>query len=63
MYLNSLSSISIAGVGFFITAASSSCVSYGMDFQNGGSYFQNSLANEPFTCVEQFQGKQASFVI
>ncbi|KAF2178349.1 hypothetical protein K469DRAFT_742163 [Zopfia rhizophila CBS 207.26] len=30
------------------------CVSYGMDFQNGGSYFQNSMSNDPFTFVTQY---------
>jgi hypothetical protein len=32
------------------------CLSYGMDFQNGGFYFQNSLSTEPFTFVTQFDG-------
>lgn len=32
------------------------CISYGMDFQNGGSYFQNSLSNDDFTFVSQFEG-------
>jgi hypothetical protein len=32
------------------------CVSYGMDFQNGKSYFQNSLSNDNFTFVSQFEG-------
>ncbi|CAI6316645.1 unnamed protein product [Periconia digitata] len=32
------------------------CLSYGMDFQNGGSYFQNSLSNDNFTFVSQFDG-------
>ena len=32
------------------------CRSYGMDFQSGGYYFQNSLSNDNFTFVEQFQG-------
>ncbi|PSN60895.1 hypothetical protein BS50DRAFT_639589 [Corynespora cassiicola Philippines] len=30
------------------------CQSYGMDFQNNGSYFQNSLSNDNFTFVTQF---------
>ncbi|KAF2786928.1 hypothetical protein K505DRAFT_199486, partial [Melanomma pulvis-pyrius CBS 109.77] len=30
------------------------CLSYGMDFQNGQSYFQNSLSSESFTFVTQF---------
>ncbi|KAF1952505.1 hypothetical protein CC80DRAFT_381895, partial [Byssothecium circinans] len=32
------------------------CESFGMDFQNKGSYFQNSLSNENFTFVSQFDG-------
>jgi hypothetical protein len=32
------------------------CLSYGMDFQNGGSYFQNSLSSDSFTFVSQFDG-------
>ncbi|KAF1991808.1 hypothetical protein K402DRAFT_416340 [Aulographum hederae CBS 113979] len=32
------------------------CVSYGMDFQDGGEYFQNSLSNSSFSFVSQFQG-------
>ncbi|KAF2116396.1 hypothetical protein BDV96DRAFT_645720 [Lophiotrema nucula] len=37
------------------------CVSYGMDFQNGGSYFQNSNSNDNFTFVSEFDGCQADF--
>jgi len=36
-----------------------SCVSYGMDFQNGGSYFQNSLSTDNFTFVTQYDGRHA----
>lgn len=32
------------------------CLAYGMDFQNGGSYFQNSLSSDNFTFVSQFDG-------
>ncbi|PVI01680.1 hypothetical protein DM02DRAFT_654286 [Periconia macrospinosa] len=32
------------------------CQSYGMDFQQGGSYFQNTNSNDPFTFVSQFDG-------
>ncbi|KAJ4295298.1 hypothetical protein N0V90_007309 [Kalmusia sp. IMI 367209] len=31
------------------------CHSYGMDFQSNGYYFQNSLSNDYFTFVEQFE--------
>ena len=34
------------------------CVAYGMDFQNGGSYFQNSNSNDNFTFVSEFDGKK-----
>jgi hypothetical protein len=32
------------------------CVAYGMDFQNGGSYFQNILSPENFGFVSQYEG-------
>ncbi|KAK7183594.1 hypothetical protein DPSP01_010429 [Paraphaeosphaeria sporulosa] len=32
------------------------CHSYGMDFQSGGTYFQNSLSSDNLTFVEQFEG-------
>ncbi|KAF2655214.1 hypothetical protein K491DRAFT_434841 [Lophiostoma macrostomum CBS 122681] len=37
------------------------CYSYGIDFQNGGSYFQNSLSNDNFTFVSQYSGCQNDF--
>ncbi|OCK73552.1 hypothetical protein K432DRAFT_312580 [Lepidopterella palustris CBS 459.81] len=39
-------------------SALADCVSFGMDFQNGGEYFQNSLSNDDFTFVSQFEGCQ-----
>jgi hypothetical protein len=36
--------------------ASPSCIAFGVDFQDGGSYFQNSLSNSDFTFVSQFEG-------
>lgn len=57
-------------VSHFLTALASTtlksrqdngtCHSYGMDFQSGGSYFQNSLSNDSFTFVEQFEGMYLS---
>jgi hypothetical protein len=32
------------------------CQSYGVDFQDGGSYFQNSLSNEDFNATQEFEG-------
>jgi hypothetical protein len=32
------------------------CKSFGVDFVDGESYFQNSLAQEPFTFVSKFEG-------
>jgi hypothetical protein len=32
------------------------CKSFGVDFEDQGSYFQNSLAQEPFTFVSKFEG-------
>ncbi|KAK6438866.1 hypothetical protein LTR95_004930 [Oleoguttula sp. CCFEE 5521] len=36
--------------------ANSTCNAYGIDFQNGGSYFINTLSQANFTCVTQFEG-------
>lgn len=47
-------------LGFLVTKIQSqTCVSFGVDFQDGQSYFQNSLSNDPFTFVSEFQGCQA----
>ena len=32
------------------------CQSYGTDFVDGGSYFQNSLSSASFTAVQYFEG-------
>ncbi|KAF2084454.1 hypothetical protein K490DRAFT_558, partial [Saccharata proteae CBS 121410] len=32
------------------------CYSYGIDFQNGGSYFINAESTDNFTAVTQFEG-------
>lgn len=37
-------------------SAMADCLSYGMDFQNGKTYFQNSNSPENFTFVSQFEG-------
>ncbi len=50
--------VAIAAVIFARAAsAEETCISFGMDFQNGGSYFQNSLSQESFTFVSQFERK------
>jgi hypothetical protein len=49
-------SMAMSLVAIGASTVSADCVSYGMDFQNGGSYFQNSLSNENFTFVSQFEG-------
>jgi len=41
-------------------ALAQTCESFGVDFQNGGSYFQNSLSTDPFTFVEEFDGMTLS---
>jgi hypothetical protein len=33
------------------------CITFGVDFQNGGSYFQNSLSTAPFTFAQEFEGE------
>ncbi|KAK0938864.1 hypothetical protein LTR29_009598 [Friedmanniomyces endolithicus] len=40
------------------SALAQSCESFGDDFQNGGSYFQNSLSSDPFTALQEFDGCQ-----
>ena len=37
-------------------ALAQTCESYGVDFQNGGSYFQNSFSTDPFNFLEEFSG-------
>ncbi|KAF2137676.1 uncharacterized protein K452DRAFT_301847 [Aplosporella prunicola CBS 121167] len=51
---------SIATLSLLVQGAllDNTCRSYGMDFQNGQSYFQNSLSTDPFTFVQQFEGCQ-----
>ena len=39
------------------------CESYGVDFQEGGTYFQNINSTDPFTFVSEFSGELASCVI
>jgi hypothetical protein len=41
------------------------CVSYGIDFQNNGTYFINSASDDFFTAVNQFKGPfdQSNFSI
>lgn len=36
------------------------CSSFGIDFQDGGSYFINSLDTNPFTSVVEFEGCEGS---
>lgn len=37
-------------------ATTSNCESYGIDFQSGGTYFQNESSTSPFTFVSLFEG-------
>lgn len=36
--------------------ASAQCEVYGIDIQNGGTYFENSQLTVPFTLVQEFSG-------
>lgn len=40
------------------SAAYTQCESFGVDFQDGGSYFQNISSTDPFTFVSIFEGCQ-----
>ena len=58
-----MASIKVASSALALTFATSvfaqecgSCQSFGVDFQSGGSYFQNSLSTDPFTAVQEFEG-------
>ncbi|KAF2719942.1 hypothetical protein K431DRAFT_271721 [Polychaeton citri CBS 116435] len=49
----------LAGAALALTFAATAyadCESYGIDFQNNGSYFQNNLVSDPFTALQQFSG-------
>lgn len=48
-----------AAVGFAARGVLADCQSYGMDFQNGGDYFQNVTSSDPFTFAQQFSGCEA----
>lgn len=55
-----MSLLSFAKFGLVAIAAqrvAADCSSFGVDFQDGGVYFQNSLSTDPFTFVSQFEGK------
>ncbi|KAK3116912.1 hypothetical protein LTR53_002208 [Teratosphaeriaceae sp. CCFEE 6253] len=54
----SIISASAALLAFAAYTSAQTCDSYGLDFQNGGSYFQNSLSSDPFTALQEFEGCQ-----
>ena len=37
-------------------ASAQTCISFGIDFVDGGSYFQNSLSTDDFTFVSEYEG-------
>ena len=53
---SSMSSRVIMALALLSAKVLADCEVYGMDFQNGGSYFQNSLSTDPFTFVQEFEG-------
>ena len=55
------SKFALVSAFFAQTAWSQNCISFGVDFQSDGSYFQNSLSNDSFTFVSRFEGIQQSF--
>lgn len=59
MFIRSAPILPLAGVllAFTSRTLAQSCLSYGIDFVNGGSYFINTLSNDSFTCVTQFSGR------
>lgn len=53
----SISATGIFGLALLATKTwAQTCVSYGVDFQNGGSYFQNITSTDPFTFASIFEG-------
>lgn len=42
----------------FVPSALCDCESFGVDFQSGGTYFQNVNSTDPFTAVQEFTGCQ-----
>jgi len=52
------SALAAAGLLLSLTqVGAQTCESYGIDFQNGGSYFQNISSTAPFTFVSIFEGQ------
>ncbi|QDS75105.1 hypothetical protein FKW77_007220 [Venturia effusa] len=57
----SLSSIKLLAIGLvaqYSFAQDNPCKSFGVDFQDGGSYYQNSNSSDPFTFVSKYEGCQ-----
>jgi len=48
-------SILLLAIGFAVRAAAQ-CQSYGYDFVDGGSYFQNISSSDDFTFISYFEG-------
>ena len=42
---------------FAFARSNQTCISYGVDFEGGGSYFQNASSSDPFTFVTRFEGR------
>lgn len=56
----SMAAFAIATALFFVTALGkdTTCQSFGVDFQNNGTYFQDSRSTAPFTAIQEFSGCQ-----
>lgn len=55
--LSALAAISLLGSGVQAQDTTDTCVSYGVDIQNGGSYFQNISSTADFTFTSIFEGE------
>ncbi|KAK5005864.1 hypothetical protein LTR28_007188, partial [Elasticomyces elasticus] len=51
-----MAGLAALSLSFLSASVSATCYSYGMDFQNGGTYFQNISSSAPFTFDSQFEG-------
>lgn len=54
--LRSLALLGMLAVAPTVLADDNPCIVMGIDFQDGGYYFQNSLSDSPFTFVQEFEG-------
>lgn len=55
-YSSSAKLLAFSLLAQYTFAQDNPCKSFGVDFQDGGSYFQNVNSTDPFTFVSKFEG-------